>query len=303
MVRIPTTPRLLAALAAVALVVCPTQADERGGRDPRQADPELQGTLKKLDAKIGTITIISGGRDQGADRNLNLLEAVAVEIDGKPAKLDALAEGMQVVLKVSETTGDVVAIRAEGRTLRGQLREVDADKQRIVVGNERQSPSYPVTAATRITVEGREVRLADLRPGASVALRLSADGKSLLAIMVGQGEPERRGERRPAVADERERRVADERERRAAEGRGRGAPQLRGAVKGIDPAGKTLTLTVLQDGIELTGVFTLADTTTVQVGRQQGQLADLKPGTPVVLQLAEDRKTLVSVHVVVGERR
>jgi len=385
MAHLSRTSRLLAALAAVVCAIGPALAGDRDAREPRRAAQEIQGTLKKLDAKVGTISI-NIGRDSPKDRDLNLLETVTVEIDGKPAKLDALAEGMLVFLKVNETTGDVAAIRAEGQTLHGKLKEVDADKQRIVLANERQSPSYPVTTATRITVDGREAKLADLQPGTPAALKMSADGKTLVAIMAGQGLEERGGERRPEapapgrgerrpegpvpvqghlksldakartliLTTQRERQeveltftlapdavvhqgrvqvaldelkpgarlalilgedkktvtsihfLPEERGGRRPEVRGeegrRGGLQLRGAIKAIDPAGKTLTLTVNEGGIELTGVFTFTDTTAVHKGREAAQLGDLKAGVPVVLHFAEDKKTLVSVHIIPTER-
>jgi hypothetical protein len=175
--------------------------------------------------------------------------------------------------------------------VQGELKLFDAKARTLTLMfyKERREVEETFPLAPNVTFQqGRnQVPLEEvkLNPGARLALTLGEDRKTVTSIQL--------------VAEERGGRRGDER----GEGRRRGGPQLRGAVKSIDPAGKTLTLTVLQEGIELTGVFTLTDATAIHVGREQGQLGDLKPGVPVVLQLAEDRKTLVGVSIVTGERR
>jgi hypothetical protein len=182
--------------------------------------------------------------------------------------------------------------RREGPVgVQGELKSFDlkARTLTLLLNRERREVEETFPLAPNVTfAQGRNqgpLEDANLKPGMRLALMLGDDRKTVAAIQL--------------VAAEGDRRRVEERDRALR----RGGLALRGAVKSIDPATKTLTLTVLQEGIELTGVFTLTDTTAVHAGREQGQLADLKPGVPVVVQFAEDKKTVVSVQIIVGERR
>jgi len=71
--------------------------------------------------------------------------------------------------------------QALAETLRGILRSVDARAQRIVVTDaEGDENPLAVTQATRITLNGRPARLADLRPGDQVlvSFREEPDGRA-----------------------------------------------------------------------------------------------------------------------------
>ena len=77
--------------------------------------------------------------------------------------------------------------QAVAETLRGTLRSVDARAQRIIVTDaEGDDNPLAVTQATRIVLNGRPARLADLRPGDQVvvAFREDPEGRATATSIV-----------------------------------------------------------------------------------------------------------------------
>lgn len=135
---------------------------------------EIRGVFRSIDR--GTVTI---GQGDGGRRAavFELANGAAVAVDGRPATPADLAEGMSVRLSVA--AGKVLEVRAEGATILGELKAVD---RRLVVLAGKPSIAYYLEPETRVTVDGREAKTSDLKPGLKVELGMSADGLRVLAL-------------------------------------------------------------------------------------------------------------------------
>jgi hypothetical protein len=93
-------------------------------------------------------------------------------------------------------------------------------------------------------------------------------------------------------------------QRATAAGPGRG-PDLHGIVSAVDAAQRTITLTeTVREGREQEFTYAVAEGVRVTLPGtppRTGRLADLARGTPVALQLAGDRKTVIGIRA--GSRK
>jgi hypothetical protein len=186
-----------AAAAILALAASGAAAQEGEGR-PRLR--EVRGTVLKIDAAVGTIDIRQRGDGGQVDLTFNLSRAAKVTLDGKEAKLSDLAEGMNVLLRVSPATEDVQAVAAEGPTMAVFLRGVDAAARTLTLAIEKRERVLPLAPQARVTVDGRDAGLEELPEGGRVTLKLSVDGKSVLSVASGKArDGDREAGDRPAV--------------------------------------------------------------------------------------------------------
>src|SRR5207244_634994 len=106
--------------------------------------PSLQGTVKALDAAKKTLTLVvrpARGDEGPQEQTLSISpDAVVLLDDGKGrrlslqrAKLAEVPTGAVATVKLSVDQNAVMQIRAEGPTVIGQLRAVDADKGVVVI--------------------------------------------------------------------------------------------------------------------------------------------------------------------------
>jgi hypothetical protein len=270
----------------------PRRGDSRpaDGRreEPRQREfTEVSGLVKSLDAAVGTITLTQG-RDPNSDRTLNLTKNVEVTIDGKPDKLAEIAERMPVTVRVSNSTGDVIVIRAEGMAFRSLVRSVEPATNKISVGMDRRDATFTVAKDAEIQVDGRPGKLADFQAGTVVTLKLSAKGVEIVSLVTGQSAEGRRGEARSERAGRK--------------------PAVVGTLAKVDAERRSVTVTVLtvvpggEDAqAELT--FEVARDAGVTIDGRAKSLADLVAGKPVTLEIADDHKTVSAVRMAVAPSR
>jgi RNA polymerase sigma factor (sigma-70 family) len=182
----------------------PRKGDRPAGENPKKGErdgeerPSYNGVVKSVDAAKGTITLILP-RDEGQseERTFAVAKDARIVAGGKEAAaLADIRAGTRVVLLLSEDRKSVVAIKeardAGGRAafLRGELKAVDAAKGTITVnarkreGGTGEDKTLPVDKEARIAIGGRKAggKLADLKPGTEVSLRLSEDRKTVIGI-------------------------------------------------------------------------------------------------------------------------
>jgi RNA polymerase sigma factor (sigma-70 family) len=159
-----------------------------------------EGSIKSL-AASGKITLVEDDDDEG-DGNLmevDLAPDAILRIGGLPATRGDLKPGMEVPLEFGRDGKLVNAIEAEAAehsVIEGELLEVNADTGKINVyreeGPEGQpiQQSFTITADTIIWLDDRATKLVDLKPFASILLRLSDDGRSVRAIRAKSPEPD-----------------------------------------------------------------------------------------------------------------
>ncbi len=315
-IKIAAAVVLVLALAATGAgwLIQPTRADSRvaqAERERRPADPargtdsrgtpstEVRGILKAIDAAKATVTLMVNAREEASDKTYALAKTVEVGLGTgmarrggayREGKLSDLAPGAWVVLQLTSDQKAVECILAEGPTVRGVLRSVDAGKSTITLtlrsgGRGRgeevadEEKTYAVGKNAEVGVDDgrgrtfsiKEVKLADLPTGAIVTLKLAADLKETLSVM--------------------------------AEG-----PTVGGVVKSVDAGKRQITLTTPPtrrgDDMGEETTYTVAagadlffdDNKARRFVVKQGQLADLPAGAVAMLHLSPDQKEVTSLR-------
>ncbi len=179
----------------------------RLGDDHRTvSEIHVQGPVREVSIKSvgasGKIVIVEGDDDEeggGKPMEVELAPDAILRIGGLPATRSDLKPGMQVPLEFGRDGKMVNAIEAEGdqtTLIDGELLEVDANGNKLVFGREDNDDGQPtqqsfaVTPEAIIALDGKPAKLADLKRGASLKLRLSDDGHAIRAIQAASPEAE-----------------------------------------------------------------------------------------------------------------
>jgi hypothetical protein len=193
-------------MLALAFSVSQATAQAPGrGTPPR----EVRGSVQSVDAKARTITALaSDGRSAPAEKTFKLAKdaEIAFGTGIQPrglyvaGKLEDLGTGSNVTLTLADGSDDTVtSVAANGPTLRGRLKSVDAAKKTITATlfsfTSRDATPEEKTVALAADAEigiddgrgrrfsVREAKLADLVEGAGLTLQLSVDGKTAVSVI------------------------------------------------------------------------------------------------------------------------
>lgn len=155
--------------------------------------------------------------------------------------------------------------RTKPRTIAGTLHAVAAEKGAVTVTTTKldaeMERTFELGKDVKVWLDGREARLADLKSGFPVAVQLSEDGSTVLAI-------------------------------------GAHGPTIRGTLKQVDAAAGSLVATVEGPGGTEDKTFELSKDAKVSVhGRKNAALSDLKAGAGASLTLSADNRRVVAVAV------
>lgn len=149
-----------------------------------------EGSIQSI-AQSGKITVVEEDDDDGAGKPLEveLAPDAVLRIGGLPATRGDLKPGMQVPLEFGRDGKLVNAIEAEaedntlleGRFLEEVNGTIHMDQED---GEEGQLVRHTLsaTAETIVLMDGKPAKIADLKRGASIRLRVSSDGNSVRAI-------------------------------------------------------------------------------------------------------------------------
>jgi RNA polymerase sigma factor (sigma-70 family) len=175
---------------AAAVLAEPQNPAPRAVNKPANA-PETSavnafGVVKAVDADKSTLTLTIQERGKGAtEQTLALAKDLKVVLDdGTAIKLADVAAGMAVGVKLSDDKKSVSLIRINRPVEGGQVKAVDADKKTITLAGRGEDRKFSVAADAKITIRGKEGKLADVKEGMPVSLRLSLDRKTVLSIQV-----------------------------------------------------------------------------------------------------------------------
>jgi hypothetical protein len=192
-------------LTAGAIVTLRLSLDRKHVQSVLAEGAIVSGVVKSLDPEKRTLTVMvrpPRGDDAGEERLMTVAkDALVVLDDGKgrrlsarEAKLADVPTGVAVSLKLSPDQNLVMGCWAEGPMLSGLFKTADADKGTITIAiprgrDDAEEKTVSVARDARITLDGAEVKLADLKAGDSplhVQLRLTLDQKAAQAVQVGQ---------------------------------------------------------------------------------------------------------------------
>lgn len=165
----------------------------------------VQGIVKAINPAKRSITLVgrpARGDDAGEDRTLAIAkEAVIIIDDGKgrrlsfkEGKLADVPVGSSVMMKLAVDQGFVMLLKAEGPTLLGMLKAVDAEKGAITIAipkgrDDADEKTLTLAKDARVTLDGNEVKLADLKVGENgpfIQLRLTLDQQRVQSVAARQ---------------------------------------------------------------------------------------------------------------------
>ncbi len=145
----------------------------------RAAGQFLSGVVAEI--KGNKLTVSLGRRNPTNEKTFDVGETVRVFVDGKPAKLADLVKGMMVQLGHDDKDA-LIAIRAEGPSVSGKVKEITAEK--IILRGRRADASYPLSANVTVLIDRKPAKVADVKADMEVMMKLSVDGKTVLTIAV-----------------------------------------------------------------------------------------------------------------------
>ncbi len=275
----PTAPRASAAPA------------EGQKKKPAGADKanRLEGVLAAIDASHGEIRVVSATKDPATgvksedDRTIAVAANARITLAGEgkdkatAVKLADLKDGMRVVVVLSGDGKTATEVHAAPKVnaVAGAVRAVDAARRTVTAtvkdktSGDKTDETLNVAADASVVFEGhtkgggKTGRLADLREGMSVTLRLTEDRKTVTGIRVAP-------------------------------------PTARGVVKAVDAAKGSITVTVGVKGDARDVTYEVEKGAAVRVDGKEAKLADVKPGTPVELLLSPEDGGVVGLRA--GEK-
>src|SRR5262249_40508790 len=155
-----------------------------------------QGKLKSVDAAKNSLTILTAGRGgEAKEETFTVAKNAKVTMGREELKLADLKAGAQVGLMLSEDQKEVVAVHvrpALAPGLAAVLKSVDAKAQTVTLtGRGGEEKTIKVAADAKVQIDGKEAKLADLRPDDRVQLTLSEDRSTITAISRLARRPER----------------------------------------------------------------------------------------------------------------
>ncbi len=179
----------------------PEAADGQGTQDkPREQSrggTTVAGRLEGVDAEKNNVTISTFNRQAGVstDKTYPLAKDAKSLRDGKEAKPADLKKGGRATLTLSADQKAVVAVSVVGGTTQVALKSIDAEKNTVTFTAEtRQGKvdrTLQVAKDAKVTLEGKEAKLADVKAGTVVVLTFSADdANTVIQIQT----PRRRGQ-------------------------------------------------------------------------------------------------------------
>ena len=156
---------------------------------PAEAPPKPGATfaavLRGVDPGPRTVTL----RVREVNTAYPLAAGADIRIDGQSASvadLAALGARPRVSVTLTADGTEVRGLTADGETVSGTLRAVNAGRNTITLlrtaTDAKAAPAtWPLSPTAAVTLDGNPATLADLREGLSASVRLSTDGKRVLA--------------------------------------------------------------------------------------------------------------------------
>jgi hypothetical protein len=167
------------------------QEKERRGR-PKPKDKEgtaLGGKLEAVDADKSSVTITTVRRGESpVSKTFTVAKDARIQKDGKAAKLADLKKGGQAMLRLAADGKTVTGMSVTTPAITVPLKGVDAGKSTITVSvgarGAKEDKTYKVAKDAKITIDGKDAALADLKEGATAAVTLG-DGEVVIQIRTG----------------------------------------------------------------------------------------------------------------------
>src|SRR4029079_3134171 len=126
-----------------------------------------------------------------------------ITVDGKDTKIADVPKGAFATLSLSSAKDgpmrEANELGVAGPTFGGSVKQID--KTSITVGNEKSDRVIKLLPATKVTVNGKDAKLADLKMGDRVMVTLTADETAAVSIISGtkaggdKPKPQKKGDK------------------------------------------------------------------------------------------------------------
>jgi RNA polymerase sigma factor (sigma-70 family) len=157
----------------------------------KPAQPRLRksgGQVAGVDAKEGTLTLAIKGDGGIVERMVKVAPGAKVFIDNRESKLAEVPKNsFAALLLAAGKEGELptaTEVRVTGRTASGVLKEVSANG--IALQGEKKPQEFKIDSDTKVTVNGKPAKAADLKAGDKVVVVLKADGSAALSVAAGE---------------------------------------------------------------------------------------------------------------------
>jgi RNA polymerase sigma factor (sigma-70 family) len=247
----------------------PAKADAAPAKGQENDPDEEVWWLKSIDKEGGTIEVESCNPvtlrpyAPGAAPPVEVRVGAGAEIliDGKPGQFGDLIPGIPVrfkfdsfsgtgIGKIRQGSGTILKLRTvQERTVDAVVDQVGANGATLSVTEETGRKDYKLAEGARVTIDGKDAKVTELKPGMTVSLRLSAVYPVIFGVT--------------AIG-----------------------PQLDGVVRIVDAERKSLSVLLRSPRLVVSGLST--EGAAITVGGKPGTLTDLRPGMRVQLQWAAD---------------
>jgi RNA polymerase sigma factor (sigma-70 family) len=152
----------------------------------------------------------------------------------------------------------------------GTLKVIDTAKQSITItvtkGDASIDRDFSLARDIRVVVDGKEAKLADLKVGAKVSVKLGDDKTTVVAIATGAGD-------------------ADNKKAQGGAGK----------LKSVDVAKGNITITAIKGDTSIDRTYPIGASVKVFINGEPATLKDLKVSAPVTVKLGDDRTTVVGI--------
>jgi hypothetical protein len=197
----------LADVRAGSQVTLKLSVDQKTVESVTATGPNVFGVVKAVDPKASTLTLQLGrGRGEDAEEKTFAVAQdadVLLDVDGrgralgKAGQLSALHPGALASLKLSLDQKTAVLVRAEGPTVYGTLKTVDAGKGTVTVlvgagrGSDGQEKTFTLAKKGKVIQDGKEVKLAEVKVKDSTlaSVKLSLDQKEAKSVILASVKP------------------------------------------------------------------------------------------------------------------
>jgi RNA polymerase sigma factor (sigma-70 family) len=224
------------------------------------------GKVASVDAKQSTIMVATKGDNGVVERMFKVAPDAKVFVDGKEAKLADVPKNSTAALIIAAgkegALPTATEVRATGQSFVAVIAKVDASS--VTFEGEKQMRVIKSGADTKVTINGKDAKLADLKAGDKVMVTMKADESAALTIASGTkpGDGEKPGTKpgeKPPVKPDLPRNVGQ-------------------VVAGVDAQANTVSVTI--KGRE--NAVKVAAGAKVTIDGKDAKLADIPKGSHVV---------------------
>jgi hypothetical protein len=171
-----------------------TRGDGEKPRKPGVKNLKFGGKVASVDATARTVSLAAKG-EGGREIVVKMTPDAKITVDGKEVKLDAVPKGAFATFNlVSAKDGqlrEANELSVAGPTFGGSIKQIGTST--ITIGNEKTDRVLKLSPATKVLINGKSAKPADLKTGDRVLVALSADetGAVLIAVGAKKGDGDR----------------------------------------------------------------------------------------------------------------